>query len=396
MKRFLEKEDSDCEVEPSAKRTATPAVNLDTLADAAAPSVTLSPSYSRPAKLRLHASAMVLDDEDVEIEGGSSKCLIGHLKADACFKVETPQSHHFMSPGSLSPFAGDGGGVLLLPQKTSSEEDDITPQEYYSRFIARTTEQCDSEGSAPQRSEAWKAARRFALTASDFGAAAGDNPFSSPDDLVAKKVWQNFCGNDATKWGSTCEPKAAEAFLAWVHSHLDPKAKLHEFGLCKWSKASWIAVSPDGVLEWVDADGNTRFDLVEFKCPTRTSTPSHPYAKYPHDTPPYYQSQMLGIWGMWNKFGGKPVPGEPSRKIPSLGRAFFVVWQPKTLWITQHEFTPDEWKALEAKLADWFFVKYLPALVWHYNGELEQGAIAPTSSTLQLGPEEEPADDILS
>ena len=300
----------------------------------------------------------------------------------ATLRVDTPAAHHDMSPSCLSPFVAREDGVSGFPTR-GPDEPSLSVRDFFARFVARTPEACAAEAAAPQRSLEWKEARKFALTGSDFGSAAGSNPFCSPQELVTKKLWNSFAGNDATKWGSTCEPLAGEAFLAWARATLDPEAKLHSFGLLKWSPTPWLAVSPDGVLEWTDG-GERVFDLVEFKCPTRISTEGHPYAKYPHDTPPYYRDQMLGIWGLANENGGIEVDGAPR----PLRDAWFVVWQPTTLWVTPTSFQTSDWTELRAKLRKWFFGRFLPALVWNFHGMLERGEAAPTSAPLDLRAEE--------
>jgi len=295
------------------------------------------------------------------------------------WRVDTPAEHHEMSPSTLSPFAAKEEGVSGFPQRPSEDDEPITVRDYFARFVDRSPEACAAEAAAPQRSVAWKEARKFALTGSDFGSASGSNPYCSPQDLVTKKLWNSFSGNNATKWGSTCEPLAGEAFLAWAKATLDPEAKLHSFGLLKWSKTPWLAVSPDGVLEWTDK-GVQVFDLVEFKCPTRISTEGHPYGKYSHDTPPYYRDQMLGIWGLANENEGIVIDGEPRK----LRDAWFVVWQPTTLWVTLHTFSAADWSSLRVLLRKWYFGRFLPALVWHYHGLLEPGEAAPSSVPLDL------------
>jgi len=314
-------------------------------------------------------------DDDVDDEPCAKRVLCA-----TSWRCETPPAHHDVHPSKLSPFQPDAvERVEGMPLKTP-DDDDISVRQYFARFVHRTEAQCLEEARAPQRSLEWKEARKFALTGSDFGAAAGSNPFCTPSQLVSKKLWDVFAGNDATKWGSFCEPLAGEAFLAWAQDELDPHAQLHSFGLLKWASTAWLAVSPDGVLEWTDEGGVRRFDLVEFKCPTRLSTEGHPYSKYAQDTPPYYMDQMLGIWGLANEHGGVCIDDQ----VRELGACWFVVWQPTTLWVTKHSFSRQEWQALRLRLRRWYFGSFLPALVWRFNGMLEDGDTAPTSTPLDL------------
>lgn len=321
---------------------------------------------------------MVKDDSDDEHEEDDIKLKIPKIiQEDETLQVETPKDHHDCHPTLLSPFQNSNiVKPQQFPKKATEDEHDILPKEYYNTYIARTDEQCKEEREAPQRSLKWKEARKFCLTASDFGSATQNNPYCSADDLVQKKLWQSFDGNDATKWGTFCEPKAGEAFLAWAQKTLDKNAILHEYGLLKWSSIPYLAVSPDGVLEWKDKEGIIHYDLVEFKCPTRTSTDGHPYKKYLQNTPPYYRDQMLGIWGLVNSNNG--IDGKKLENI------YFVVWQPTSLWITKHIFKEEEWTDLFLKLKKWYFTKFLPSLVWYYNGLLEDNEIKPTTGCLDL------------
>lgn len=323
------------------------------------------------------------DNDDFVVEEPSRKRIryddenSSLLKEEVQFQVETPKEHHDFHPSLLSPFkAGTVVKVEGFPTKDKEEEPDISVKQYFQKYINRTDEECKEEREAPQRSLKWKEARKFCLTASDFGSAVGDNPYCSPDELLKKKLWNSFDGNDATKWGTFSEPKAGEAFLEWAKKTLDQNAILHEHGLLKWSKTPYLAVSPDGVLEWKDKEGKTHYDLVEFKCPMKTSTESHPYNKYENNTPPYYKDQMLGIWGLVNSNGGI------DNHI--LENVYFVVWQPTTLWITKYSFTMEEYHTLFLRLKKWYFTKFLPSLVWYYNGYLDDEQTKPVSSAIDL------------
>jgi putative phage-type endonuclease len=240
----------------------------------------------------------------------------------------------------------------------------LSLRQYYYSFIHRSPEECVKEGEWEQRSEEWKNARKFSLTASDFGAAAGTNPFESKETLLHKKLYETFQGNAATQWGTAMEPMAAEAFLQYAQRRWGREGeavKLHHPNLIKFSKASWLAVSPDGVLEYTDSKGIKHYDLVEFKCPTKAPTGKHPYAKYKGNIPSYYASQMLGIWGYCNSNGGILIDKKPVL----LERVWFVVWQPTDLWVSPFEPSMDEWKDLHISLRKWYFELFLPHVYLH-------------------------------
>ena len=58
----------------------------------------------------------------------------------------------------------------------------LKPSEFYDKYVARTIEQCQVELKAPQRSELWLEARKFCITASQFGAAIGESQYQNPDN----------------------------------------------------------------------------------------------------------------------------------------------------------------------------------------------------------------------
>ena len=294
---------------------------------------------------------------------------------DDAWKADTPHHHWSIDFGAQVPKEHVEDVADAFPTGAP-----ITASEYFAVHVARTLEQCANEGAAPQRSIEWKNARRFAITASDFGAALGNNAYSTPDDLVRKKVWDTFRGNDATQWGSTQEARAEEAFEAWAKANIAEDAQLHTFNLTKFSDIPWIAVSPDGVLTYTK-DGVVHADLVEYKCPTKTQTEDHPYKQHPKSTPPYYRDQMMGMIHYINANGGLPLLG----RVRKLEAAWFVVWQPRTLWVIKHDIDEVEWTTrIFPGLRSFYFTKLLPAFVWFHNGVLRDGQIEPESDVLEL------------
>jgi len=324
---------------------------------------------------------VIVDDEDVERDKKRAKLEV----AQGLVRWTTPTEHHAIAyEASYEPETVSEVSILGYPQEATP----IKAKDYYYQFIHRTAEQCLEEGSAPQRSEAWKRARQFAITGSDFGSAVGHNPHCTPTELLKKKLWETFQGNSATRWGSANEPRAAEAFLAYTHANVSPNAVLIEKGLLKFTDMPWIGVSPDGFLLY-EQDGVLTLDLVEYKCPTRYETDDHPYAKYTNNTPPYYRDQMLGIWGYLNSHGGVALSAEDNTITNQalklkLGKAWFVVWQPKTLWVVQHSFEPSEWETLLLDLRKWYFGKFLPCLVWLYEGKLSRGNVEPDRDAIEV------------
>ena len=282
----------------------------------------------------------------------------------------TPAHHWSIDFGQQSPL-----GEIEDTEDPYPTGDTVNAKEYYDTYVARTPEQCAIEAAAPQRSVAWKNARKFAITASDFGAALGTNAYCTPTELVKKKVWGTFTGNAATKWGSIQEAHAEEAFLEWARETISPDATLHTVNLTKYSLLPWIAVSPDGILTYTK-HGVLRADLVEYKCPIKTQSDAHPYKTHPNCTPPYYRDQMMGMLHYINACGGITI-GDAVHKLES---AWFVVWQPRALWVVPHVVREDEWTdRIYPGLRTFYFCSLLPALVWLHNGKIKDGETEPFS-----------------
>lgn len=253
---------------------------------------------------------------------------------------------------------------------------ELTARAFYERFVARTPEQCAAELAAPQKSVAWLGARALSITASDFGAAVGHNSYSTPDDVLEKKLWDSFAGNEATAWGAHCEDLAAAAFLAWAQKTFTGSAvQLHHENLMKTSDAPWMAVSPDGFLERTDSAGQRSVELVEFKCPVRDSrmgAHAHPYAHCQGNVPPYYMDQVQGVAGYLNKYAG-------GYKGCALSGIWFVVWRPTRMWVTRVAVDKAYFEgSLLPSLQTFYFGRMLPAFAHKYNGRLRKGEIVPT------------------
>lgn len=253
-------------------------------------------------------------------------------------------------------------------------KDKIKPSEFYDKFVERTTEQCAQELKAPQRSEEWLEARKYCITASQFGSAIGCNPYQTPDSLVAEKVWYTFQGNVACDWGTEHEPHAKESFCQWIsNSNSIQNFQFKEENLMKFSDMPWLGVSPDGLITYFNTKTNQiQTDLVEFKCPAYLrNTMNHPYAKHPNNIPPQYNAQMQGIMGFLNHHNYH------------IQQSWFVVWQPHQTWITKVPYEQTYYEEeLYPKVKDWYFLKYLPALTHKYNGILEYGEIHPSEEII--------------
>lgn len=127
-----------------------------------------------------------------------------------------------------------------------------------------------------QRTEAWYAARKGKLTASDINTALGENPYKSRLQLVLEKAGMpsEFKGNVATEHGQKYEPVACEKY------EKEYGRKVYEYGLLPHPTINFLAGSPDGVTN----EG----ELIEIKCPYSR--------KIKPEVPSYYYGQIqLGL-----------------------------------------------------------------------------------------------------
>lgn len=274
----------------------------------------------------------------------------------------------------------------------------LNATEFYKRFVQRTEIECNLEMEAPQRSLLWHKARKHAITASNFGAAIGNNPYSSPKKTVIEKLWSSFKGNEFTEYGSFHESDAENSLKSILDNELldtlkfvyfgtessdDITTKILTFGLLKSYEQPWAAVSPDGILQ-IDGPLGPKYILLEYKCPARLrDTDSHPYAKYKYNVPGYYMDQIQGIMGYLNKYSYL-ISKDCSESINKLSEsaltcaltcALFIVWQPHQMHITMVPYEKTYYTNLEKKLEEFYFELYLPHAVLQYNGLLKENSL---------------------
>ena len=107
-----------------------------------------------------------------------------------------------------------------------------------------------------QGSDAWFAARKNRLTASNFATAAGLSKYVTPTTL-----WEKLTGRIPNEQISTAETRHGtenEDVARKFYERL-MRTKVEETGLWLHPQYAWLAASPDGLI---DSDG-----LLEIKCP---------------------------------------------------------------------------------------------------------------------------------
>jgi YqaJ-like viral recombinase domain len=119
-----------------------------------------------------------------------------------------------ISRSSLSGRAGDQectGGFQLIPELNpfppETREAEIVDA-LMQKLKVDDEQQRQRIEKMKQGTQDWLDARKYRLTASNFGAAAGHNRFRSPEELVQDMLYGEFKGNDATRWGSEKESVA--------------------------------------------------------------------------------------------------------------------------------------------------------------------------------------------
>ena len=152
----------------------------------------------------------------------------------------------------------------------------------------------------------WRDARSKCLTASDFAAACGLNPYMSRPALWRKKVNGLITPvNDAMKRGIEDEPKAVEWFKNATGLHV-----AYPVEFCRSDSYPDMGCTPDALV------GD--FGLLEVKCP---------YSVY-SDIPIYYLPQIVGqiiLAGKWH--------------------CYFLAWTPteQKLWQVYYRTGAWEW-----------------------------------------------------
>ena len=105
-----------------------------------------------------------------------------------------------------------------------------------------------------QRSEAWFAARRGKLTASNLGAALGLVSYTSRQEAFNRMLGTSvFVGNEATRWGTEKEPDAIADYER-ITGNVVTATGLHTH-----PEHTWLAGSPDGLCGLRG--------MIEVKCP---------------------------------------------------------------------------------------------------------------------------------
>lgn len=164
-----------------------------------------------------------------------------------------------------------------------------------------------------QRSDAWFAARKGKVTASNVGAILGNNPYKTRADVMREMVREahgaerEFTGNVATEYGTANEVNALNDYRLET---------LHDVDLVGFiALDDWAGVSPDGLI-------GTKGGL-EIKCPYGLRDAVAPVEFKPLADQPHYYDQVqftLAVTGRewWHFFQWCPAATSLEVVYPDL------------------------------------------------------------------------------
>ena len=342
---------------------------------------------------------------------------------------------------------GGNGGKRRAPAKQAKRSlpRTVLRSEFdaaFTRFVARFS--CGSVTLDAQRAVAaypqhlengvanpnWLAARTHRVTGSVVPAIAGWNPYSSPEKVLADKLWGGFRGNNATRYGSENEDNAQAAFLAYLRGgvgahrnaagHVLVAADITNVGLVVSREFPWAGMSPDGLLKlsWrnpVTGGVETETSLVEYKCPWKRSvrlraeisaadmyaSTDQPLGGGTLPCPPYYYGQIqygmrllrghfidarnthayFVVWSPAGRGRGGPPRVVGTSTPPRAGGVIFSVSTPHGLiQVCRVPYNDTAGQYLIKNAEEFWKKKYAPAAVLKDLGALEHGEVHPTIS----------------
>ena len=293
----------------------------------------------------------------------SGTAVLDRKRAAPVAASSSSSSLPFALPGGLKAVCEDvpakkrGGVAARAPPPLLVRRNPPLTREEWLRQLEVTEEQAAVIVNYEQGTPEWLASRVGRITSSNFGAAIGDNKYTSPRALLKQMLWGEFKGNAATRWGSEHEDVARDEYIAIVRAQIAAAQQeddvlvdidVKECGLVINPSRAWMGNSPDGLITLTYASGRTERGLLEIKCPFRQEF----YA--PDPVPLYYYAQVQGTMGNMG-----------------LPWCDFVVWTPTGVQVTRVPFNQEYWDTrLLPGVTSFYFDQYLPLALAKENGEL--------------------------
>lgn len=228
----------------------------------------------------------------------------------------------------------------------------------------------------PQGSNEWLCIRKGRITASNFGAVNGTNPFTTQQNHLRSMLWSASTSGIAMKWGSKHEDLAYKILSEYLSSS---GVWFETAGIWIPSTAPYLGASPDGIIYVVQSvtpiDDKmeilicVRF-LIEIKVPWKLRDRKHHGRFYDTitlpdsenikaDLPAYYYDQIIG-----------------NCNLIGLQGCFFFVLSPTGWQLTYMPNNALYWaNRLQPVLCEYYTKVVLPAIEQQHARELPLGTI---------------------
>lgn len=195
-------------------------------------------------------------------------------------------------PALLDRVRGKGLGIsLLFDTSTCSWDTDATPHSYELPTLEKVKEKCKLFKStlklSPERileiehktkdqqlCELWYFARRYRLTASNFGLVYHRRSTTPPDAIVLRLLGvKTFSYSEATEWGKRNEENALKEYVQYHPKWWSCRFNRLQVRVCVCESHPFLGASPDANV--YDPSQQQPFGVVEIKCPfsCRNMTP---------------------------------------------------------------------------------------------------------------------------
>jgi hypothetical protein len=249
-----------------------------------------------------------------------------------------------------------------------------------------TLQQLGAWYTTAQGSPEWLKLRFGRITASNFGAITGTNPYASQDDYLRSLLWETRMDGRAMRWGSINEHVASESFQKFLAAQAGgvDTVLVEDRGIWIPSDLPYVGGSPDGIVYQIECieEANGQYEvlrcsrcLLEIKTPwkVRNRKPGDDF--YPHievplgsgrrgACPEYYMDQVNG-----------------NCALMGLKAAYFVVLTRTGFQVTYIPFAGDYWEGvLRPRLVRFYYDFLKPSQEVQQNGGLEFGMV-PTSGS---------------
>jgi len=226
-----------------------------------------------------------------------------------------------------------------------------------------------------QRTPDWYEARKYRLTGSNFGGAAGHHKASqkTPTSLLNDLLWPGkFQGNDATRYGTNREPLIHTTVETFMQSQrtdpINQDVWLEACGLIVSKEHPWLGVSPDDFICVYDRrTQQLDVGLAEYKAPFQK--------KQFYDTcPHYYYDQFQGQMALTRSYLRLRYSHYTLAERAGTWTKF-CVWSPSATQVNSYTFDETYWNELLSQLRVYYMNQLLPRFILKERGVLKDGEI---------------------